>query len=268
VHHRSQSVPNTCLSYERNIITPNKGQHSIESCEHAYASTVEGIASFFGTRSLITNEANNQAFFCFCNPNIPNTSQDLCSATAAGPMDADRQVDCVAAGGDDGVKFSGVGDDFADDDSHCATLFTTFQCDCPDSTNGLCTGSWPITHGYRNEANITRFLWDAIDTHSDSGRPDDLDESVESVVANFEAMRCTGICDGSAASDCGDDNSCNEPNADPCDPVLDYYPLPGYPEPMTGTRDAYNAWELRSQIISGPSRFEEARNNCVHGARD
>lgn len=126
-------------------------------------------------------------------------------------------------------------------------------CNCTGPSN-VCPAAFRSTTGWRNDAQITRFLWDLIDSSTDGGQDND-DFGVTDIVALLEGMPCVGNHDG-------EDGSCEEPVSSPCDPPNEG-PPPSGPSP---NRDSYNVYDLAEALPN--SQENERVLNCVQGALD
>lgn len=268
-----------CSSYRYGNDSSNMGigQHGAYTCEWGYAATTEGMASFFGIRSLVTDETNPSVWSCGCfDPMVSNVCSAGVATMAADPDDA--ITDCLV----------GVGDAFAFNtlDTKCARVKRGNNNGC-NTCNGIGCTSCPdlptvgppaqpadficdnfVDLGFRNEINVLRWMWDMVDPHLEAGAAfDDTDRSVEGIIADLLASRCdtAGVDD-----DCDEPNPCSvgdRPCPDEervCFPANDLYG--SAPALATGTRDAYNAADM-NQLFNSNSNVE-LTNNCLVGATD
>lgn len=252
MHHRS--LASTCHSYRFNQDTSDT--HNLRSCEYGASGMREALADFFALRSATAT--NQTAWLCLCEN---STNQDLCSETTGATLPADAIAVCS---GTTEVGWVGIGDPYTSGRTSCTRLMKDTAgssgagCTCPDTEpNRWCDGTSYQTHGWRNQVQVTRFLYDMIDSGNDGG-DDDTDLSMSGFVAVLEGMGCTG-------TDYGVDGACNEPNrssAGACNPANGA--VPGLP--MTGTRDAYNVWDFAAAIAG--DQGSERTVNCVEGASD
>jgi hypothetical protein len=253
LHSRNQS--GICQSY---IFNNGNTSHNELSCEYGYAAAREGIASFIAARSITDNDTN--VWTCWCSdPNNTATGQSTCSQAAAAADGVDNiSFNCAGPGG---YGWTGIGDTFSSLVTHCARIqpdAINSGCNCTDTSpqNGICDSStWYQTNGFRSEAQISRFLWDMIDANNEGGT-DDTDRSMGQLAGDFQAMTCNA---GSGYNS----ETCNEPDrasAGSCVPTNGQVPGTA----GSGTRDAYNAWDL-GDIIPGSQSSERTRN-CVQGA--
>jgi len=261
----------------------DRRKHNVMSCEWGFEATLEGLATFFGTRSIVTADQN--VWDCFC---VENGNQEICSQMAARP-DTKHSVEFPSSQRPcPGGVFTGIGDTFASRREHCIGVlsaagqgctpgcqdsslgplcwpcddFTTRVIDKPDTpgADGVCDHF--EDYGFRNEANITRFMWDLIDANNEGGQ-DDSQWPMVSLLAGFELMSC-----GTSSTDWGANGNCNEPNravASSCVPSAVYGPTPASGS-TTGTRDSYNASDI-SSLFPG-NQADERSVNCVNGAMD
>lgn len=244
VHDREQTGACESTAYR------NSPGRSALSCEWGFNAMREGLATFFGTRSIVSH--NTHVWGCTV---ANNSDQDLCSACARQTPVEDVLETC----GTSGTGFRGYGDDYVNTTSHCARL-STAGCGCPDTdSDGVCDGGWYFSNGWRNTQQVARFFWDMIDDNNEFSQ-DDTNLTMGEMIEVFEDMTCA------ANSGFGDDGDCNEPNrADDGDCVPDAGTGTGT-IPMEGTRDSYNPYDLAS-LIPGDQATERTLN-CVQNADD
>jgi hypothetical protein len=246
LHARNRTGSCSSYRYYNDTIQPG---HTWLSCEWGQASTSEAIANFLAVRSITAHDTNS--WFCNCRN---NANQDTCSEAAIAPDGDDRVYGCQ------GGSFAGIGDAFATTTNHCTRVLFSQDCNCVDANgDGNCDSYGEF--GWRNEIQVSRFLWDIIDANNENGN-DDTDESMVSLADLFEAV----TCEKSSPADFGLDGTCNEPNrwnsAD-CDPLDDT----GFGvTPMQGTRDSYNAYDI-GDLVPG-NQTTERQVNCVDDAGD
>jgi hypothetical protein len=273
LHHRNGT--SACYSTDM-LLSPN---HPVLGCEYGMTAFNEAFADFVAVSSIVTtvdSTNGNGAFLCKC-ASADNSNQDRCSDTAVAATttaDPDRIVPATGCG--EGT-FIGFGDAFATT-NHCARVRpgrTAYGCECLDSiapfdgkcddyptVPEMCRNTSPVDLvcddwvdlGWRNTAQIGRFLWDELDANNESSWDDD-DLSMGDIAAALEAMDCT----------VGIDHSCNEPNTSPCNPAT-AGPLVQPPTPNDATRDSRNvadiAWHLENPNGSGTTILERVLN-CV-----
>jgi hypothetical protein len=231
--------------------TPNFGKPNIgyqgasgHSCEYHSEAFTEGIATFFGVRSITSNDTG--AFACGCG-DLGN--KDTCSDLANLSTEPDGNGDWIFACSGSGVGegFVGVGDDWSNGTSTCTRVRQDHGCNCSGSP---CSASFREANGFRNIPQVVRYLWDMIDDSDEGG--DDTNLGVTQVVAALESMPCT-------SSNKGLDGSCHEQATSPCDPSTDG-------ATAVGSRDRYGLYDL-SELLAG-SQSGERTLNCVSGAPD
>lgn len=254
MHGRQSGSSDMSLKCYSEIFNAGTPGHTATSCEYGETATIEGIATFIAARSITTTDTN--VWFCLA---ADNSNQDVCSECVLTlTSDPDRVRSC------NGVAYAieGIGDMYANLNTHCARLkmdAPLLGCDCPDADEDLfCDPPWYQSNGFRNEVDVTRFLWDMIDTYNDGGQ-DDTYESMITLAADFEGITCVN------GSGYDVDGTCNEParsNPADCEPVDGQ--LPGLP--MKGTRDSYNVYDL-AEVIAGDQTTERTLN-CVQAAGD
>jgi hypothetical protein len=154
-----------------------------------------------------------------------------------------------------GGNFAGISDIFASSRSQCVQIATakcgtcnTGGCSaCKDviaNTTGVC--DYYQEMGFRNEFNITRFLWDAIDDYNEGNEA--TNRSIGQLVDELRSMPCTSNGNGS-------DGNCREPQANAignCQSLTDTgaeftFDLERFPG-GNGTRDAYSAVDIAWEI--------------------
>lgn len=217
LHNRQKNL--NCWDYTYDGQTVDN--HFTRSCEYGFPANFEGIASFWATRSITSHDTN--AWMCFCGSDATTFSQNVCSTLISTmSSDTDRVVDCD--GGDDGEGyFFGVGDTWVTGTSQCVNPTPNTGSDCG------------VSGGWRNEINVTRLLWDLIDTNDEGA--DDTDLTATTLANAFEGM----------ASGTGD-HQFNENDQSGC----------------TTSRDQYNILDITG-VVAG-SQTDEAATNCVGNA--
>ena len=224
-------------------------------CEYGSTATSEALATFFGVRSLTTNDEFVWACSCFDGA-IGGENWDTCSENALNTFDDDGDWFrvCTVDGEPGDGTFWYIGDFRSFSPASCVRLNKDGGCPC-GGTSAECPASFRAAAGWRNGAQITRFLWDLIDTSTDGGQDND-NFGITDIVATLEAMPCIGNHNG-------EDGSCEEQATSPCDPPDPGGPLPSGPSP---NRDSYNVYDL-SEALPG-SQENERILNCVNGAPD
>jgi hypothetical protein len=241
-HDRTCTIGN-CTSYNYSF----SGNYGTESCEYGAAAFNEGLASFIGVRSATaTNDTN--AWSCRC---ANNANQDVCSEVAAGSLTSDGVRACPA-GSPIGSQFYAIGDRWITNSGHCKRVQSAQGCGCPADGAGYCLST--SVYGWRNWIQVQRYLWDIVDTSTDSG----LDTTDESITTFAWAMEGT-------PTGYGVDGSCRESeraSAVNCNPGVDGQPVTS----GTGSRDAYNTHDISDLIAGSQSSLESI--NCVAHATD
>jgi hypothetical protein len=258
-HQKLRNFWSSCVSLRLN--QPGVNLHGEESCEYTSLATWEGLASVFAVRSLVEGAGENGAFFCFGACANPASNQNFCSEAAASALEPDRNQFNPPCTGDYGW-FTGVGDNFASGQAHCARVRADQGCNCPDANDddicdwGITGTQWYVTNGHRNEANTYRFFWDILDSGNEGGF-DDTDMNANSFVAGLEGMLCgtTGGIDG----------TCNETSPSTCNPSFDWIEPTTH---VTGNRDSYNVHDLSEHAGIPGAQDGERLINCVHNAPD
>jgi hypothetical protein len=261
VLHHNNSMYKKCHSYKYQ----NVDSHNWDSCEWGYVNMDESLASFFAIRSATYADTN--VFAC---GSQNNGNQDRCSELAAGIQSGaiptpDRTVNNGAPFFE---QFFGVGDAYASTVSHCIRLLRGMGCgtcqgsscspseDCGDISpaDGKCDNFG--IHGWRNEANTVRFLWDMIDSNNEWNEATDL--TISGFASIMEGMPCP------ASGGYGVDGNCREPLREydyQCVPVSE---IGDAVTPMMASRDSYNQYDFANII---PGDQTGARTvNCVAGA--
>lgn len=228
-----------CTSYNYNF----KDGYDRESCEYGSAAFNEGIASFFGVRSITYNDTN--VWECTCRN---NTNQDVCSETSNGSVPGDGVQLCA----DNSGTFVAVGDRWIVDTPQCKRVKESKGCTgCTVDGNGYCASSF--LYGWRNIVQVNRFMWDIVDTNNES--QDTIDYSAGSLISAMQGMP-TGF---------GVDGSCRESERAPpptCNPVVNGDPPTG----GTGSRDTYNPRDISDLLPENLSWVMAL--NCVGLAPD
>lgn len=246
-----------CQTYNFNTpstSSPLYNKYSDRSCEYGSAATSEGFASFLGLRSIVESGIN--AFWCTCES---PASQQVCSDLAAGLSDSDGDwmTGCVANSGLAPVGFLGVGDIWADHPFDCIRLRGDESCTCSGSP---CSPAFYNDAGWRNYAQVLRFLWDMLDSTTDGGQ-DDTELTISGLLNSIVAMPCNGNFGGFDGS-CEEQASTELPPFFRCNPSTDGFLAP----PGSGTRDSYNVYDF-AEAFSGDQAAERTLN-CVQGATD
>lgn len=301
LHNRKRCVEGVgCVGCNSNGLNGTPGTPS-SGCEWGYHAVVEGLATFFATRSITENDTN--AWWCNCADDdleVPPSELDPCSEEAVSGHDSDRIDTCGSDSLDqrfDGWR--GIGDDYVTARSHCVRLVKcldlTFDGDCVDPADilygcySICTdtdddGDCDVFHcpdvnpadyicddyqdlGWRNAEQVVRFMWDMIDFNNEGGTyPDDSNFNATTISDVFEDMKClTGSGDYG-----GDEDGCNEPNrftGGTCSPSSGLASV--CPGTQSATRDSYNTWDLAYAIPDTPTPQSDERSlNCVDDAED
>lgn len=240
----------------------NVPTHAGIGCEWGSAATSEGIASFFGIRSLVTTE-DRFAWGCGCRD---NGDQGLCTDSANDINTSPQRIATTCNGG-----VAGIGDAYVTSPSHCPRVTAAAGCQscvtsqldgqvicapCPDiDADGLCDNYQAL--GFRQELNVVRYLWDIMDINAESG--DDTTRSIANIAQFFVLVPCQYNLAGS-------DGSCNEPEriSGACNPVSNVGDVPqAY---GNGTRDSYNMRDLAVLLNTGSNG--ELGLNCGANALD
>lgn len=229
-----------CSTYNYNY-APGYG---IESCEYGSAAFNEGLASFFGVRSVTSADTN--VWDCTC---ADNANQDVCSELSNATLGGDGVILNCAGGG----SFIPVGDRWVSGSAWCKRVRQSQGCSgCAQDGNGYCVASG--IYGWRNVVQVNRFMWDLIDTSSDGGY-DDTDLTISSLVTAMQGMPASY----------GTDGSCRESersSVSQCNPTADGDPVTA----GSGSRDAYNTRDI-AELVGGDMSGETAVN-CVNWATD
>jgi hypothetical protein len=256
--------------------------HHPRGCEYGPMAVTEGIASFFATRSVTSNDT--KSWFCSCHDGASETQNwDVCSERAALTSDPDGDTDWLYGCGTNALgvvpgDFWYLGDHRVSSTSNCTRLVFDFQCECPGGSTWDPAKGWSwcnsTSEGWRNEVQVSRFFWDTIDNNDDSGL-DDTNMNIVQFIAGMEAMPCAGNL-------AGVDGSCEEHAVPPTRPMG--HPLgpcgfgsysactckpsaEGASTPTgTGTRDAYNIYDLSDFMPGGQTG--ERTLNCGQNAPD
>lgn len=189
--HNRQQARGTCVdgrypSYQAPPPPVGAVNHGVGSCEYGYTATLEGMATFFGVRSVTS--ADTSVWMCY----YASGPDDAC-ARAVQSRDSDADRDGVHA------NWQILGDLHADRPSRCAVPEST-SCGCGAD---CATQGQKNLRGYRVETQVARFMWDLIDAGADSGGVDTVDHSMNSLVTPLQRMSCD-------SSRLGLDNTCNE----------------------------------------------------------
>jgi hypothetical protein len=159
----------------------------------------------------------------------------------------DHMFDCAIG------YWAGIGDDWSNATSTCVNLEAAQGCDC----GAACDAGEDQANGWRNAVQISRFLWDLIDSNDEG--TDDTDLSMADMVALFEGMPCVG--DYRSV-----DGSCEEQAPVPpatCNP--DEATDGGAPR-SGPSRDSFNCFDI-AELVPG-SQTGERTLNCVQDAPD
>jgi hypothetical protein len=258
VHHGDRNA--NCGGYGFNESSCTAGKClSTRSCDYGSTAFGEALATLFGVRSLTSNDTHVWSCGCFDGA-IGGQNYDICSQHAAATFDGDNDwfFDCV---GGQPQTFWHMGDDHSSSPANCVRLNKEGGCNCTGASD-ICPTAFVSTTGWRNGAQITRFLWDMLDASTDGGQDND-DFGITDIIAVLEAMPCSGSHEG-------EDGSCEEQASTPCDPpdgpdelVADGGPPPNGPSP---NRDSYNVYDLGEALPN--SQGNERVLNCVQGALD
>lgn len=215
------------------------GYHA-DSCEYGSNATDEALAAFFAVRSIVGNTTN--AWEC----NLGDaTNQDLCNERTTWTLDADKTLGRDA--------FVAIGDRWVTSSAHCKRVRRDQGCDnCAIDAQGFCTNSG--LYGWRNRVQVTRFLWDLVDSSNDGGH-DGIYYSMNGLLAKLAGM----------PTSFGTDGSCRESeraSVSDCHPAIDGE----VPTISTGSRDAYNARDIRDLFTEDTAWV--ASINCASFASD
>ena len=264
IHHRERD--GDCQSYAFDFQACDDGctpgdancRCNTRSCEYGATAMSEALSSFFATRSIMGSGTNTKVWNCSCwdgpldRDNNGINNWDICSehAALASDPDSDNDFYYTCTTGDLTPTFWHLGDSVSASVASCVHLRWDGGCDCPDS--GWCNTSYKLSTGWRNTAQVTRFLWDMFDATTDNGQ-DDTNLSIQQLVSYMEGMPCSGNLGGQ-------DGSCEEqapPPGGSCNPATDGATTPN----GTGTRDAYNPRDF-GDLLPG-DQSSERTINCV-----
>ena len=252
IHHEDKNS-NCGGMLSRPSCTGLDGCDDPRTCLYGSSATEEALATFFAVRSITTNQTHVWACTCFDGA-IGGGNWDVCSDHALATFDPDGESDWFFWCSSGGLTFLHIGDFRSSSPTSCVRLSKEGGCDCtPPMGSSVCPSSYYSSRGWRNYAQITRFLWDLIDSSTDGGQ-DNADFHMEDVVAAMEGMACIG-------NQGGVDGSCEEQWTTPCEPIAEGS-VPG----SSPSRDSYNIYDL-SEALPGSQEAERVLN-CVQGATD
>lgn len=229
-----------CSTYDLNY----SGNYFLDSCEYGSAAFNEGFANFIAVTSVTTHDTN--AWICSCSD---NANQDVCSELSNGTVSGDGRIDCGGLFTD----FVAIGDRWVTSTAWCKKVRESLGCSgCTQDSNGFCTNG--SLFGWRNVVQVTRFLWDLVDTSTDGGY-DSIDYTMGGLISAIQGM----------PQGYGVDGSCRESERalpSECNPSTNGAPVTG----GAGSRDAYDVRDISDLLPEDETWVRSI--NCVSLATD